>query len=443
MKKRFIPTLIALIILVVLAIYANKYEVEEILPAGEVKPVALLGCAENDVKAISFGNNKNYNLKVIFDKETCKIVSPTEYACDYAEAFGIARHLAELESEHYFSNNATDTAIYGFNNNSPMLKIETASATIELTLGSKVAIGNSLYLKKENDPLVYIVPSHIKGSFYKALEDLRDRALYKEDFDKVNEIQYECGSESFKLTLDSKNSEWLIANTKYGADNLETANLINNMRNLRISTFLDSDKIDSEEFQLDKPTLHIVMTSEKGKVYELKAGALQGTETYVTVDGKIVQKVTTTVLNALRLGLNDIRDKFLDIIPISNLTEIEVRDATGSVKLQKESNAWLYGDIKLNNTDVKDFVSSLSRSKITEYTSRSFAGDVGLGDENTCPKITLKSNDMIQNFWIGDTKGVVTFIMNEEELIQISSELDAAFKKFMYRIRSAENIIKK
>ncbi len=442
MKKRFIPTIIALIVLILLVAYANKYETEEILEPGEVKPVAIIGCSENDIKAISFGNNKNYNLKVVFDKETSKIVVPADYTCDYAEAFGIARHFAELESEHYFAENATDTTVYGFTNNAPMVKLETASGVVELTLGSKVAIGNSFYLKKENDSKVYIVPSHIKGSFYKALEDLRDKALYREDFGKVTEITYKSASDSFKLIMDSKNSEWMIADTKYSADNLETANLINNMRNLRISSFVDSTEVDSEEYEINVPNLHITMTNENGKVYELKVGALKGTETYVTVDGSIVQKTNTTKLNDLRISFNDIRDKYLDMIPLSEIAEIEVKDATGTLKIQKVKNAWLIDDIKIKDEDVKDFVNTISRAKIVEYTSKDFAKEAGLEDVNNCSYIVIKGSDKTFKYLIGDTKGASTFIMNEEELIQINSELEAAFQKFLYRIRTTEKIIK-
>ena len=443
MKKRFIPTLIALVVLVLLVIYANEYETEEKLQPGEVKPVAIMGCTENDVKAISFGNDRNYNLKVVFDKESCKIVAPSEYSCDYAEAFGIARHFAELESEHYFNGTATDTSIYGFGKNAPMVKLETASGAVELTLGSKVAIGNSFYLKKENDPMVYIVPSHIKGSFYKALEDLRDRALYGEDFGKVCQITYKTASDSFKLVLDAKNSEWLIADTKFSADNVETANLINNMRNLRISTFIDSNDVSADEFEFNEPTLQISMTNENSKTYELKAGALKGTETYVTADGKLVQKVNTTKLNELRITLNDIRDKYLDIYPLSEITEIEVKDATGTVNIKKVKNAWLIDDIRVKDDDVKDFVNTLSRAKIEEYTSKEFAKDAGFADENKCPTIVLKSNDKAKKYWLGDNKGAVIYIMDDEELIMINSELDSAFNKFMHRIRTTEKIIKK
>ena len=134
----------------------------------------ILDFYDSDIKYISFGKGGNYNIKIELASPSAKILAPTPYKCDNAEAYGIARHFAELKSEYLFNDNATDTTLFGITADSPCVKIETATKTVELTLGSKVPVSSSLYLKKKDDPSIYIVPSHIKGSFEKTLEDLRD-----------------------------------------------------------------------------------------------------------------------------------------------------------------------------------------------------------------------------------------------------------------------------
>ena len=89
MKKRFIPTLIALIILVVLAVYSNYYEVDDVLAPGEVKSVSILGFNANDIKSVSFGKNGKFDLKVELDNSDSKIVLPQAYKSDNAEVYGI------------------------------------------------------------------------------------------------------------------------------------------------------------------------------------------------------------------------------------------------------------------------------------------------------------------------------------------------------------------
>ncbi len=437
MKKRFIPTLIALIIFVILAVYSNKYEVEEILEPGEVKPVDLVGCNENDIIAVSFGKGGKFDLKYELSSDTSKIVVPAEYPCDNAEAFGIARHFAELKSEYLFTDNATDTNVFGINANSPSVKIETTTSVVELTLGNKIPVGTSFYLKKTNDPAIYIVPAHIKGSFEKSLNDLRNRALYFEDFGTCNEIKYSWGSETFSLVFDNKNANWVIVDSEYSSDNVQIANLINNMRNLRISKFEDGD-ISDEKYELNNPDLEISIKNDSGKTYQLKAGALQGTDVYVSSDNKTVQRANHLKVDELRLTFSDIRDKFLSTLPFNDITEIEATDATGTIKIVKKDKDWLNGEINIKESVVKDIILALTRAKVTEYLPKEDLDNVGLNNLEKCSKLILKTKDNNQTFWFGNVEGIYLFIMDDKELIQIESSLDKAFKKFTNNIRNAK-----
>ena len=443
MKKRFIPTIIALIILLILAVYSNYYEVDEVLAPGEVKSVSILNMKENDIKSIYFGKNGKYDLKVELNNSESKIVSPQEYRSDNAEVYGIARHFAELNSDYLFANNATDTSAYGFNAESPCIKFETATQSVELTLGNKAEIGNSVYLSKKGDSNIYLVSNNITGLFDKSLNDLRDRALYYKDFDKANEIEYKCGEQQFKLVLDGVKSEWLVADSKYSCDLIEVANIINNMRNLRISKFLDATDFDNEKYGLNSPFLNIIVKTEFGNVYELKAGSLQGSDTYVSTDGKTVQMVSTLKVNDLKLTMNDIRDKFLDVFNLKDLTEIEVKDATGTLVISKKDDKWLKGELSISETDVKDFVNKLSRAKVNEYKPKENLDKYGLGNLDNCSKITLKSGENTKMFWLGDSNGVNLYLTDNEDLININAQLLDGFKKFIDILRKEDVVVTK
>ena len=438
MKKRFIPTIIAIILLVVLGLYANKYEVDEIKTPEEEKAVDILDFYDSDIKYISFGKGGNYNIKIELASPSAKILVPTPYRCDNAEAYGIARHFAELKSEYLFTENATDTSQFGITSESPSVKIETATKTVELTLGSKVPVSTSLYLKKKDDPSIYIVPAHIKGSFEKTLEDLRDRALYYEDFGNCEHIDYTCGTQTFSLAYNKNDMEWVIENTKYYADNVQIANLINNMRNLRISKFEDGNILNEDKYSFLIPSLKISVKNDKGKTYELKAANIQGSDIFVSSNNTIVQLANNRKVDELRLTLNDVRSKFLDLIPFTKVNEVEATDATGTVKVVKKDNKWLYGETNIKEQDVKDLLNAMSRSKVNEYSEKQNLDVVGLDNIEKCSKITLKSEDKVLNFWLGEVKGSALFMMNEEEVIQISSELSDGFKKFILRVRNAK-----
>ena len=443
MKKRFIPTLIALIILVVLGVYSNYYEVDQVLAPGEVKSVPILGFGENEIKAISFGKNGQFDLKVELNNSESKIVLPQAYRSDNAEVYGIARHFAELKSDFMFPNNATDTKIYGFTAESPSIKFETETQSVELTIGNKVEVGNSVYLSKKGDSSIYLVSENIKGLFGKVLTDLRDRALYYNNFDKCNEIEYTCGEQHFKLVLDSVNSEWKIADTKYSCDHIEVANIINNMRNLRISKFLDDTNMTDEKYGLVSPFLHIIIKTENNDVYELKAGSLQGSDTYVSCDGKTVQMANTMKVNELKLTLNDIRDKFIDVYPYKELSEIELKDATGTVKLTFNDNKWKMGEINIQDGDVKEFVNIVARAKVNEYLPKENLEKYGLGNLDSCMKISFKSGDKEKIYWLGESNGALLYMTDNVDLININAQLLDGFKRFIHTLRNAEVTVTK
>ncbi len=443
MKKRFIPTLIAVIILLLLAVYSNYYEVDDVLAPGEVKSVSILGFKQEDIKAVSFGKNGQYDLKVELSYPDSKIVLPQNYRSDNAEVYGIARHFSELKSDFMFTNNATDTKVYGFTAESPSIKFETASETVELTLGNKSEVGNSVYLSKKGDPSIYLVTENIKGLFTKSLTDLRDRALYYKNFDKCNEIDYTCGEQHFKLVLDAVNSEWLIADTKYSCDHIEVANIINNMRNLRISKFLDDTNITDEKFGLASPFLHIIIKTENNEVYELKAGSLQGSDTYVSVDGKTVQMANTMKVNELKMTLNDIRDKFLEVFPYKELSEIELKDATGTIKITSSEDKWKMGEINIQESDVKEFVNNVARAKVSEYLPKENLDKYGLGNLDSCMKISLKSGEKEKFYWLGESNGALLYITDNEDLIFINAQLLDGFKRFIYTLRNADVTVTK
>ena len=135
-------------------------------------------------------------------------------------------------------------------------------------------------------------------------------------------------------------------------------------------------------------------------------------------------------------------DKFLDIYPIKEITEIEVADATGSLIIKKENNKWVVDNIVVKEEDVKDFINSLNRTKVTEYALKQNLDVLGLDNVEKCSKIQIKSNDKLKTYWLGDVKGSSLFMMDENEMIQISAELSDAFKRLIYRARSSEVKIK-
>lgn len=166
MKKRFMPTVVAFIILVILVIYANYFETEEILLPGAQKPVQIVDLSQDAVQSITWLGNEDKNLKLIFEKDKAPMIAaPSSYRADKSEAEGVLRHFVELKSEMVVSENSADFEQYGINASSTKVIISGVKGDIELSIGSKSEVGGSYYLTKKGENKVYLVAGYIKGTF--------------------------------------------------------------------------------------------------------------------------------------------------------------------------------------------------------------------------------------------------------------------------------------
>lgn len=437
MKKRFMPTLIAFVVLAILMVYANYYETEEILPPGVQKPLPILGCSDKDITAITWKTDPAGDLRVEFNASGSRIVAPAEYRSDKNETDGLLRHFAELKSELIIAENATDTSGYALTASAPTVVIETASQSIQLVLGSKTEVGGSYYLMKKGDPRVFMVPGYIRGAFDKKLADLRDRQFFVDDFGQVTSISYQSAQGDIELRLSDSLTDWRIESpASFPADGVAVAELIQRMRNIRVSRFVEDNPTDAPGYGFASPSLKITATSKDGRVFVLEAGEMSGTDTYVrTAGSQAIHAAATVSVNELRLTVNDLREKHLAVPAIDDLKELTVTDASGSVTIEKKDGSWLVGVQKIAETDLKDFINGLGRSRVNSFGKLEKLEEYGLQSKEKCRQIELVTEKDRTVFWLGKRQGANLSMMTSQELIDISAEVDDAFGEFMNRLR--------
>lgn len=433
MIKKFIPTIVAIIVLIAIIIYASIFETEELNAPGYQNPVSVLNITDSDILSLEFGKGDKYEIKVVCSNGNYKIVSPIEYLCENSEINTVITTLVELEATKVIKENVDDLSAFGINQNSQSIRINQKGRIVELLLGNKVPVENSYYISKKGENHIYVIPLNAKSAWGKTLDDLRQRALFPENFGNCSNIEYSCDIENFNL-VKGNYSEWFIENTEYSADSVEVTNLISSMQNLRISKFIDSNDVASETFGFDKPSLIVKIINEYGKEFKIVAGNLQGSDTYVSVDGKIVQFVNTVKLNELRLTLNDVRDKYLPIPLMNDIESITVRNASGTKDISRKDKNWYCDNIIVSDADVKAFLKGLKEAKINLYETPHDYELYGLNATETCDYISIKSKSGIKNYWLGNTQGMWKTILDDNEMIVINTELDNTFKTFCYRI---------
>lgn len=437
MKKRFMPTIIAFMVLAMLLVYANYYETEEILPPGIEKPEQILACTDKDITAITWKTGSAGDLKLSINASGSKIIAPAEYRSDKNEVDGVLRHFAELKSAMVIAENATDTASYGFNASAPTVVIEAGSQNWELTLGAKTEVGASHYLIKKGDTRIFMVPGYIKGDFDKKLGDLRDRQLFVDDFGQVTSVSYKSAELPIELRLNESLTDWTIESpASYSADGVAVAELIQRMHNLRISKFVEDNPADPASYGLASPGLIIIAKNKEGREFALEAGEMSGVDTYVRIVGdSAIHAAATSGINEMRMKVNDFREKSLGLPAFSAITGLTLSDASGSITIEHKDGHWLNGLQKIADGDVKDFINAVGGTRVNSFNKLEKLEEYGLQDKSKCRLIELKGTDDKLTFWLGTRQGASLSVMNDEDLIDVSAELDDSFTTFMGRLR--------
>ncbi|EKD81858.1 MAG: hypothetical protein ACD_39C01602G0001 [uncultured bacterium] len=440
MIKRLIPTAVALMILLILLVYANYFETSEILKPGAQKPESILGWTASEITAITWKRDGDESIRLVVASDSSRLVAPKDVASDKNEVDGMLRHFAELKYEMVVAENATDTADYGLDNNSPTVIIEAGSRTSEIYLGNKSEIGGSYYLAKKDDPRVFMVPGYIRGDFSKAFDELRDRRWFSEDFGQIDRISIISPESAVELRLGESFSEWFIDQpASYSADGVVVAEIIERMHNLKISRFVDDNPAEQEDYGFASQGLVLTAVNRDGKVFSLATGETAGTETYVRRRGfSPIHASLNSDLNELKKTVNELREKYLALPRHDNITEINIADASASVTIERKEDKWLIGDRVVADADIKAFLSSLGQSRIFSFDRLEKLEEHGLHVKDKCRYIDIRESDNRFTLWLGNRHGMNLSIMNRDELMLISAEADDAFKLFMYRLRNEQ-----
>jgi len=438
MKKRFLPTVVAFIILIVLLVYANYFETGDVLPPGAQKPEPVMGCQASEITSVSWKKAGEVQYRLEIASGSSRIVIPRLMSADINEAEGVARHFAELKYEMIVSENATDTSGYGIDENSPAVVIEAGNRSWELYLGSKTEIAGSYYLAKKDDNRVFMVPGYIRGDFSKNVDELRERRWFSEEFGQIRQVSIKLPQTAVELRLGDSYSEWFIDQpASYSADGVAVAELIDRLRNLRISNFVADEPEEDSDYGFNEPSLVITATNSDGQTFAVEVGETAGTEAYVRRNGNsAVHASLNSALNELKRDANDLRDKYLNLPAHDNITEITVADASASITIERKESRWLIGDQIVSDADIKTFLSSLGKSRIFSFGPLEKLEAHGLHEKEKCRYIDIREPDNRVTFWMGTRQGMNLSMMNRTELMLISAEAEDALKQLMYRIRS-------
>jgi hypothetical protein len=444
MKKRLQPTLIAFIILIILLVYANYYEVDEILPPGMEKPQQIIPFPAEKIDLIAWQKSSSEALKVVRKNAVFKIVEPGEFEVEPLELDGITRHFAELKSEMVVAENATDTSAFGIDENSPRVKLAAGPDSVELFLGSKSPVGGSFYLSRDDRKTVFLVPGYIRGDFFKTIQDLRKRAVFADSFGNVMRIEISEGVQ--KLVLEKRDAiEWFLVEPEdTPADAEAIAGLIQALQTLKISRFVQDNPEKPEEWGFASPPFKISMINNSGQEFSIETGEFAGTETYFRRnEEKAIHAILNSDLQNLKKSFNDLRSKSLPDLQPSKITQIELKEATSTFLLELKDQNWVCNGKVVEKPLIESFFSFYEGARVAMFIEETAEqlNKNGLANLPACDSFSISYDGDARQFVMGSVEGINLALLHAGEILVVKSDLQSSFKKLLKSLRDGENNI--
>ena len=253
-----------------------------------------------------------------------KIASAADAKPDTGEISGLTSNLSSLELERVVDENPPDLKEYGLAQ--PRIEVAFKSGGQEHTLliGQKTPPGTDLYAKRADDKKVFLIPSHIEGTFNKSTFDLRDKSVVKLDRDKLDALEFTAGDRSSRFVRPA--GEWQIAApVQARADFSAIEGLVSRLAGLQMKSLVDTPDADPKKYGLDKPAATVKFGSGSAQATVVLGGkAAEGTIYARDLSRPSIFTVESNVLDELKKDPSEYRQKDLFDARSFNATRIEI-----------------------------------------------------------------------------------------------------------------------
>jgi hypothetical protein len=228
-------------------------------------------------KTVEFGKN---------NQNEWQILEPKPLRADGLQVDELVRKLKEARMDLSVPDGDAKKAAAAYGSGTLVAEVKVTDASGTQTVKKDKA--GDYYAKSSVVAGVYKVTSDLGTGVDKTLDDFRNKKLFDFGFNEPNHIDIQDGAKSYSL---QRNGEDWFQNGKK-LDNLSVQNLIDKLRDLTATKFVDSG--------FGTPTIHINIVSNDGKKTEKAAfaasgpdfiGQREGETSLYSVDGKTMKDI--------------------------------------------------------------------------------------------------------------------------------------------------------
>ncbi len=252
--KSLLKTAVAIIILVLLALYAyfvehKKAQEEAVRKEEETKVMSI---KKEDISELKITHKDGKTVELTREGEKFVIKAPVSSDTDKNVVDTILNTLESLKSTIRFRDNEK---LSGYGLTTPSLTLEyrlSNGNTGKILFGVRNDFDGKYYMKLEGSDEIFMIEGYVKGNFDKDLYNLRDKSVFKTETSEIKKIEYRIGE--LVYIFEQKEKIWEMLSPQKGrADEDEINKLKNTIKNLSAKAFFEEGKTIAD-FGLDKTT---------------------------------------------------------------------------------------------------------------------------------------------------------------------------------------------
>ena len=270
---------------------------------------------------------------------------------------------------------------------------------IELLIGKDAAVDGKVYVRRDDENVVYVIPNELKNQLTKKADEFRDHKLTDLAATQVNRLLLK--SAAGEIELQKKNEQWsLIKPLRARGDASKIGDLISQATNAKVETFI-GDTANLATYELVEPRGTLSLFSEGRKDPEvLQIGGKPKEEkdkekTYARLSSRdAVVVLPQAIEKLLETQPNDLRDRNLLRVEADIVDRITMEAGAYKVVLARSGENWVKKeeqDVPVPASQALRVISDLQSQQVADFAADA-AGDLAkYGLDTPSLKVTLSS----------------------------------------------------
>lgn len=220
----------------------------------------LIGLASDDVQKITFKKEDGIITFLKDEKGEWLITVPIEAKADKYEVSRLAEDFSELRLERVVEEEPEDLSKYNIPQKEITLWYKDKSEPLKILIGMENPLDSTFFAKREDEPRIVLIPSHLKSLMEKKVFDFRQKDIFRFETDEVKNIRLRTKKKQWEVL--KTEDEWHFEKpVKALAQKSKIDDILDSLSNLKAKEFISEEKNEEElkKYKLDKPEYEITL----------------------------------------------------------------------------------------------------------------------------------------------------------------------------------------